>query len=86
MEMQHIVMSQLRRVVQEFTPYTMPSDVQHEMLLSDFQLDSLAFTSLLARLEQQLGVVPMGILRGTDFPQTIGELVTAYESEMVSSS
>lgn len=80
MDIRNLVLLQLATIVGEFTPYSMPPDVDDTTLLVNFHLDSVAFTSLLARLEEQIGFIPLGILRGTSFPETVGELVAAYEN------
>ncbi len=83
MEIRRIILAQLQLAVEEFTPLPFPSDVDDDMLLDEFRLDSVAFTNLLVGLEQQLGFIPSGMLRGIAFPETVGEFIEAYESEAV---
>ncbi len=80
MDTRNLVLTQLGGIVNEFTPYSMPPDVDDTTQLADFRLDSVAFTSLLARLEELFGFIPIGILRGTAFPETVGDLIEAYEN------
>lgn len=82
METRTIILTHLQTTVEQFTPLPFPAMIEDEMQLNDFHLDSVAFTSLLVALEQQFGFIPTGILRGIAFPQTIGELITAYEVEV----
>jgi|JI10StandDraft_1071094.scaffolds.fasta_scaffold395961_2 acyl carrier protein len=82
MEIQAIILQQLQVTVEQFSVLPFPAAVEDEMLLNDFHLDSVAFTNLLVGLEQQLGFIPLGILRGIAFPETIGELIAAYENEV----
>jgi acyl carrier protein len=81
MDIRAIILHQLKAAVEAFTPVSFPDNVSDEMFLDDFWLDSIAFTSLLSALEADLGFIPIGILTGVSFPQTIGELVKAYEDE-----
>jgi acyl carrier protein len=83
METRPIILNQLQATVEQFSALPFPPVVDDAMVLNDFQLDSVAFTNLLVALEQQFGFIPLGILRGIAFPQTVGELVAAYENEAV---
>jgi acyl carrier protein len=76
-----IVLQQLKATVAKFTPFPFPSAVDDSIRLSDFMLDSVAYTSLLVELERELGFIPLGILSGTDYPETIGELINAYTAK-----
>lgn len=84
MQTRTIILSQLQATVEQFSPLPFPDVVEDEMSLNDFHLDSVAFTSLLVALEQQFGFIPMDILRGIAFPQTIGELIQMYENNEAS--
>lgn len=79
MDIRSVVLQQLKATVDDFTPVAFPSEVDDAMRLNDFMLDSVAYTSLLIGLEGALGFIPMKILQGIAFPETIGELITAYE-------
>jgi acyl carrier protein len=81
MDVRTLVLQQLKTTIEMFTSFPFPDDVDDSFLLRDFMLDSVAFTSLLAGLEGQLGFIPMGILSGTAYPETIGELINAYTAE-----
>lgn len=82
MDVREIVLNELQLVVEKFASLPFPTEVSDEMYLEDFWLDSVAFVSLLAGLENKLGIIPMKMLQGVWFPETIGELVTAYSSEL----
>lgn len=82
MEIREIVLTQLKLTVELFTPLPFPDTVDDRQLLRDFMLDSVAYTSLLTALEGELGLIPLGILGGTAFPETVGELIEAYAAEV----
>ena len=42
-------------------------------------LDSAAFMTLLAEIEEVVGYIPSAILEGDLYPETFGELVAAYD-------
>ena len=81
METRSVILAELQSVVEEFTPLSFPSEVDDEMSLEPFRLDSIALTSLFMRLEEQFGFIPSGVLQGIAFPKTVGELIEVYESE-----
>lgn len=83
MNIRETVLKHLAAVVAERSPLPFPAEVSDDMLLDDFWLDSIAFTTLVTGLETELGFIPEEILSGVTFPETIGELVAAYEEEMV---
>ena len=82
MEIRTTILQQLQATVEQFSVLPFPAVVDDEMLLNDFHLDSVAFTTLLVGLEQQLGFIPLDILRGIAFPETVGELIAAYGNEV----
>ena len=47
-----------------------------------FGLDSLAFMGLLTSIEKDIGYIPRAILEGDLYPETFGELVSAYETDI----
>jgi hypothetical protein len=79
MDIRTIVLKQLALIVAEYSPLPFPEDVSDDMMLDEFWLDSVAFTSLLTGIET--GFIPNQILRGIAFPRTIGELVQSYVDE-----
>jgi acyl carrier protein len=81
MDIRNIVLQQLKATVERFTSFPFPNEVDDSFLLRDFMLDSIAYTSLLVKLEGELGFIPLGILSGTAYPETIGELINAYAAE-----
>lgn len=83
MDIRTTILNQLARVVTESSPLPFPQAVCDSMMLNDFYLDSVAFTSLLTGIEGEVGFIPSGILEGTAFPRTIGELIKAYEDEVL---
>ncbi len=51
-----------------------------DLPLHETGFDSLAFAILVARLEDELGIDPFTTSEQAAFPQTVGELVRAYEN------
>ena len=78
MDIRQIVYTHLAAVVSESSPVPFPDELSDETLLEDFWLDSVAFASLLDRIEKEVGYIPSAILDGALFPETFGELVSAY--------
>ena len=50
--------------------------------LDMFGLDSLAFMGLLTGIEKDVGYIPRAILEGDLYPETFGELVYAYDTDI----
>lgn len=80
MTIREIVRNKLASVVEENSPVPFPETIGDDDLLETFGLDSVAFTSLIAQLEQEIGFIPNAILEGDGYPETFGELVEAYQS------
>ena len=79
MNVRNVVQSQLQRVVAEHSPMPFPEDIDDDDELDFFGLDSLAFMELLIGVERELGYIPRSILEGDVYPETFGELVSAYD-------
>lgn len=79
--MRDVILKHLAATVAEHSPLPFPEEIEEEMLLKDFWLDSVAFFGMLTAIEGEVGFIPEGILRGVAFPETIGELIAAYEPE-----
>ena len=79
MTIREIVRNTLAAVVEEHSPVSFPETISDDDLLEAFGLDSVAFTSLIAQLEEDIGHVPTAILEGDAYPETFGELVEAYQ-------
>jgi acyl carrier protein len=79
MNVRNVVQSQLQRVVAEHSPMPFPEDIEDDDELDFFGLDSLAFMELLIGVEKELGYIPRTILEGDVYPETFGELVSAYD-------
>jgi hypothetical protein len=56
--------------------------VSDEVVLLDSGLDSLCFAIIVARLDDVLGVDPFSSAAELQFPRTIGEFVSLYESAL----
>ena len=79
MKLRNVVENQLKRVVAEHSPMPFPQDIEDDDELDIFGLDSLAFMELLIGIEKELGFIPRSILEGDLYPETFGELVSAYD-------
>lgn len=73
------VLRHLADIVREHSPESLPESLTDEMGLDEFWLDSVAFVTLISRLERAVGYIPPPILEGTLYPNTVGELVAMYE-------
>ncbi len=79
MELRNIVLTRLKKAVAEHSPMPFPNDIDDDDELDVFGLDSLAFMELLTGIEKDMGFIPRAILDGDLYPETFGELVSAYE-------
>lgn len=79
MTIREIVRTTLASVIEENSPMPFPETIRDDDLLEPFGLDSVAFTSLIAQLEAEVGFIPDAILEGDAYPETFGELVEAYQ-------
>ena len=77
-----VVLQQLAEIVTEFSPLPFPDDVTDETRLDEFWLDSIAFVTLLANLEEALGFIPQAVIQGEFQPKTIGDLVGLYTEQV----
>ena len=81
MNIRNIVLSRLKNAVAEHSPMPFPEVIDDDSELDVFGLDSLAFMDLLTSIEQDVGYIPSKILEGDLYPETFGELVSAYDSD-----
>ncbi|WP_089717801.1 acyl carrier protein [Candidatus Entotheonella palauensis] len=79
MNIRDIVRNKLASVVEEHSQLPFPEVISDDDSLEAFGLDSVAFTSLLTQLEEDIGFIPIAILEGEAYPETFGELVAAYQ-------
>ena len=63
----------------ENSPVPFPDAIDDDDELDSFGLDSAAFMTLLAEIEEVVGYIPSAILEGDLYPETFGELVAAYD-------
>lgn len=78
MNTREIVLQQLAEIMEESSPVPFPDDVTDETWLDEFWLDSVAFVSLLTKLEDALGFIPKTVMEGKIQPKTVGDLITMY--------
>ena len=81
MNIRNIVITRLKNAVAEHSPMPFPEVIDDDSELDVFGLDSLAFMDLLTSIEQDVGYIPQKILEGDLYPETFGELVSAYGSD-----
>ena len=81
MNTRNIVLTRLKNAVAEHSPMPFPEEIDDDSELDVFGLDSLAFMDLLTSIEQDVGFIPRKILEGDLYPETFGELVSAYGSD-----
>ena len=81
MNIRNIVLTRLKNAVAEHSPMPFPEEIDDDSELDVFGLDSLAFMDLLTSIEQDVGFIPRKILEGDFYPETFGELVSAYGSD-----
>ncbi len=79
MDVRAIVEAKLAAVVEEHSPVPFPQSIDDDDFLDTFGLDSAAFATLLATIEEDVGHIPPAILEGEYYPETFGELVSAFE-------
>ena len=82
MNIRNIVLNRLEQAVAEHSPMTFPEEMDDDIELDMFGLDSLAFMGLLTSIEKDIGYIPRAILEGDLYPATFGELVSAYETDI----
>ena len=81
MSIRNIVQSRLAEVVAEHSAMPFPDAIDDDDELDIFGLDSLAFMNLLTAIEKDVGYIPRAILEGDLYPETFGELVSAYDTQ-----
>lgn len=81
MNVRDIVQTRLAAAVAEHSPMPFPDAIDDDDELDVFGLDSLAFMGLLTAIEKDVGYIPRAILEGDLYPETFGELVSAYDSQ-----
>jgi len=70
----------LEAVVTEHSPMPFPETIDDDDELDIYGLDSIAFMTLLTAMEKEVGYIPKAILAGDLYPETFGELVSAYDA------
>jgi acyl carrier protein len=81
MNIRNIVLARLEQAVAEHSPMPFPEEMDDDFELDMFGLDSLAFMDLLTGIEKDVGYIPRAILEGDLYPETFGELVSAYDTD-----
>ena len=81
MGLRETVQKRLAEAVAEHSPMPFPDAIDDDDELDVFGLDSLAFMGLLTAIEKDVGYIPRAILEGDLYPETFGELVSAYGAQ-----
>ena len=81
MGLRDIVQTRLAEVVAEHSAMPFPDAIDDDDELDMFGLDSLAFMGLPTAIEKDVGFIPSTILEGDLYPETFGELVSAYDTQ-----
>ena len=81
MKIRNIVLARLEQSVAEHSPMPFPEEIDDDFELDMFGLDSLAFMELLTGIEKDVGYIPQAILEGDIYPETLGELISAYDTD-----
>ena len=81
MNLRNAILYRLGQAVAKHSPMPFPQDLDDDCELHVFGLDSLAFMSLLTDIEKDVGFIPRAILEGDLYPETLGELVSAYKED-----
>ena len=80
MSIRDIVLARLSEAVAAHSPMPFPDEMDDDDELDVFGLDSLAFMGLLTSIEKDVGYIPRAILEGDLYPETFGDLVSAYDA------
>ena len=78
MTTKQIIIAHITRIAQE-QKHTL-SPLTDDLVLIESGLDSLGFATLVARLEDELGVDPFNGDQDVEFPSTLGAFVQVYEN------
>jgi acyl carrier protein len=78
MNVKQVIIAQITRVAQEQKHAL--ARLTDDLALLESGLDSLGFATLVARLEDELGVDPFSADEDVDLPITLGDFVQVYEN------
>ncbi len=81
MNVRETVEAKLAEVVAKHSLMPFPNAIDDDDELDLFGLDSLAFMNLLMTIEKEVGFIPRAILEGDLYPETFGDLVSAYDTQ-----
>ena len=81
MSVRETVEAKLAEVVAKHSLMPFPNVIDDDDELDIFGLDSLAFMNLLMAIEKEVGFIPRAILEGDLYPETFGDLVSAYDTQ-----
>ena len=78
MTMKKIILETMKSVA-ELTQCELVPSLNDDTVLLESGLDSLGFAILVARLEEELGYDPFGLMDEPIYPRTLAELISFYE-------
>jgi len=78
MNVKPLIIAQIMRIAEEQKHTLAP--LTDDLVLLESGLDSLGFATLVARLEDELGIDPFGADENVDFPVTLADFVQVYEN------
>jgi acyl carrier protein len=78
MTIRSIIVEQIHRVAQQQNRHL--SELNDDLPLLETGLDSLCFASLVASLDDELGLDPLSDEANTSFPVTLGDFFAIYEA------
>lgn len=82
MNIREMILQELAKLVEEFSPLPFPDTVSDQTRLDEFWLDSIAFMMLITNLEEKVGIIPSTITKGEFQPKTVGDFVAMYVEEL----
>lgn len=80
MTIREVVLINLRGIIEEYSPAPLLDELSDDMLLEDLYLDSVAFATLISRIEAEIDFVPYALFSGQE-AQTVGQFVSMYEAQ-----
>lgn len=55
-----------------------PDELSDDLLLSDLNMDSISWATVIVRLEEELGVDPFDTMDDYELPTTVGDFIRFY--------
>ena len=81
MDLEQVVIGLMRECA-ELTGAALVAEINRETVLLESGLDSLGFATLIAMLEEELGIDPFTMTDDVIYPQTLGEFLGIYKGAL----